>query len=73
MQRFRAGIGSYLEALTVREQLIIAERQLAALQLSRCDAWAELNEALGGGFKPAADAPSLTAIRTLRLTSKALP
>ncbi len=59
MQRYRAGVGNFLEALSVRQELITAERQLAVLQTRRSDAWAALNEALGGGFKPAGDAPPL--------------
>ena len=59
MQRYRAGVGNFLEALSVRQELIVAEQQLAALQTQRSTAWAALNEALGGGFTPAADAPSL--------------
>ena len=61
MQRYRAGVGNYLEALSVRQELIAAEQQLASLQTRRVGAWATLNETLGGGFKPAADAPSLAA------------
>jgi NodT family efflux transporter outer membrane factor (OMF) lipoprotein len=59
MKRYRAGVGNYLEALSVRQELIAAEQQLAGLQTRRVGAWATLNEALGGGFQPAADAPSL--------------
>lgn len=59
LQRFHAGIGSFLEALTVRQQLITAEQQLAQIQIARGQAWAALNQALGGGFKPAADAAPL--------------
>jgi NodT family efflux transporter outer membrane factor (OMF) lipoprotein len=59
MKRYRAGVGNYLEALSVRQELIAAEQQLASLQTRRVGAWATLNEALGGGFQPAADAPSL--------------
>lgn len=61
MKRYRAGVGNYLEALSVRQELIAAEQQLASLQTRRVGAWATLNEALGGGFAPAADAPSLAA------------
>ncbi|MGH8234279.1 MAG: efflux transporter outer membrane subunit [Rhodanobacteraceae bacterium] len=61
MQRYRAGVGNYLEALSVRQELIAAEQQLAILQMHRSDAWAMLNEALGGGFQPAGDAHSLAA------------
>ncbi|HVX05207.1 MAG TPA: efflux transporter outer membrane subunit [Rhodanobacteraceae bacterium] len=59
MQRYRAGVGNYLEALSVRQELIAAEQQLASLQTQRSNAWASLNEALGGGFEPAKDAPTL--------------
>lgn len=61
MQRYRSGVGNFLEALSVRRELITAEQQLAILQMHRGDAWATLNEALGGGFQPAEDAPSLAA------------
>ena len=59
IRRLHAGVGNYLEALSVRQELIAAEQQLASLQTRRVGAWATLNEALGGGFKPATDAPSL--------------
>ncbi|HKT41712.1 MAG TPA: efflux transporter outer membrane subunit [Rhodanobacteraceae bacterium] len=59
MQRYRAGVGNYLEALSVRQELITAEQQLASLQTRRSNAWVSLNEALGGGFVPAKDAPTL--------------
>jgi outer membrane protein TolC len=59
MKRYRAGVGNYLEALSVRQELIAAEQQLASLQTRRVGAWATLNEVLGGGFQPAADASSL--------------
>src|SRR5690348_16971387 len=59
MQRYRAGVGNYLEALSVRQELIAAEQQLASVQTQRSNAWASLNEALGGGFEPAKDAPTL--------------
>jgi NodT family efflux transporter outer membrane factor (OMF) lipoprotein len=71
MQRYRAGVGNYLEALSVRQELIAAERQLATLQTRRSDAWAALNEALGGGFQPADDSPSLAAAPATRSEHKA--
>ena len=64
MQRYRAGVGTFLEALSVRQDLITAEQQLANLQTRRSNAWAMLNEALGGGFVPAHDAPALAATTT---------
>jgi NodT family efflux transporter outer membrane factor (OMF) lipoprotein len=61
MQRYRGGVGNYLEALTVRENLIGAERKLAALQTQRAGAMVQLIEALGGGFEPSSDTPSVSA------------
>ncbi len=60
-QRYRGGVGNFLEALSVRQQLIAAERELAAIETQRGVAWVELVEALGGGFKPAGDEPALVA------------
>jgi NodT family efflux transporter outer membrane factor (OMF) lipoprotein len=59
-QRYRAGIGSYLEALTVRQQLLLAERGSAALQAQKVDLSVQIIEALGGGFQPRGDAPALS-------------
>lgn len=72
MQRYRAGVGNYLEALSVRQELIAAEQQLAALQTRRSNAWAMLNEALGGGFEPARDVPSLAATPDTQSEPKAI-
>jgi len=71
MKRYRAGVGNYLEALSVRQELIAVEQQLASLQTRRINAWAMLNESLGGGFQPAADAPSLAAAPQQESESKA--
>ncbi|MER3546975.1 MAG: hypothetical protein C4338_04960, partial [Rhodanobacteraceae bacterium] len=59
MQRYRGGVGNYLEALSVRQQLIGAERRLTALQTQRAGTAVQLIEALGGGFTPANDVTSL--------------
>ena len=53
-QRYQAGVGSYLEALSVRQQLLTAERGVAALQAQQVDLSVQLIEALGGGYRPAA-------------------
>lgn len=63
-QRYKAGIGSYLQALVVRQQLLAAERGVATLQARQVDLSVQLIEALGGGFQPhaepAAPTPSST-------------
>jgi outer membrane protein TolC len=55
-QRYKAGIGSYLEALSVRQQLLAAEERMAALRAQQSDLNVQLIQALGGGFRPQADA-----------------
>jgi NodT family efflux transporter outer membrane factor (OMF) lipoprotein len=58
LQRYKAGIGSYLEALSVRQQLLLANRGMAALQAQQVDRSVLLIEALGGGYQPQAGAPT---------------
>ena len=52
LQRYQAGIGSYLEALSVRQQLLVANRGMAALAARQVDLSVQLIEALGGGYRP---------------------
>ena len=59
MLRYRGGVGSFLEALSARQQLIAAEQRLVVIEARRGSVWAALNAALGGGFTPPDDAPSL--------------
>lgn len=51
VHRYRAGVGSYLDALSVRQQLLLAEQGLAALQAQRLQDGLALVMALGGGFQ----------------------
>lgn len=51
-QRYRAGIGSYLEVLSVQEQLLTARQRMASLQSQQLLASVRLQRALGGGFTP---------------------
>jgi NodT family efflux transporter outer membrane factor (OMF) lipoprotein len=53
-QRYRAGIGSYLEALSVRQELLVAEQRMAALHAQQVDLSVQLIQALGGGYRPQA-------------------
>ena len=53
-QRYQAGVGSYLEALSVRQQLLVAEQAMAALQAQHVDISIQLIQALGGGYQPQA-------------------
>ncbi|MEP6899023.1 MAG: efflux transporter outer membrane subunit [Rhodanobacter sp.] len=60
LQRYQAGIGSYLEALSVRQQLLVARQAMASLHAQQIDLSVQLIQALGGGFQPRANlvAPS---------------
>jgi len=51
-QRYRAGIGSFLEVLSVEEQLLVAQQRMTALQSEQILASVRLRQALGGGFAP---------------------
>ncbi|SEO36703.1 MULTISPECIES: efflux transporter outer membrane subunit [unclassified Luteibacter] len=53
-QRYKAGVGSYLESLIVRQQLLQAEQRMAALRAQQVDTSVQLIQALGGGFRPEA-------------------
>jgi NodT family efflux transporter outer membrane factor (OMF) lipoprotein len=64
VQRYQAGIGSYLEALIVRQQLLVANRGMAALQAQQVDLSVQLIQALGGGYQPQAEAPTSTSSTT---------
>ena len=58
-QRYKAGIGNYLEALIVRQQLLQAQQRMAALQSQQVDLSVQLIQALGGGFRPQSDTHAL--------------
>jgi NodT family efflux transporter outer membrane factor (OMF) lipoprotein len=71
MQRYKAGVGSYLQALTVQHQLLAAEQQAAALHAEQVDLSVQLIQALGGGFRPAHD--TATASTTNNHASRGTP
>ncbi|MFF7709320.1 efflux transporter outer membrane subunit [Pseudomonas sp. NPDC007930] len=50
-QRYASGIGSYVDVLTVEQQLLQAQQQLATLNAQRIDTSIQLMQALGGGFQ----------------------
>ena len=53
--RYKAGVGSYLESLAVRQQLLEAQQRMASLKAQQVDTSVRLIQALGGGFRPEAD------------------
>ncbi|QNK01321.1 efflux transporter outer membrane subunit [Dyella telluris] len=65
-QRYRSGVGSFLETLVVRQQLLVAERHRADLRFEEVDSSILLIQALGGGYRPVSDAAPPTATADLR-------
>ncbi len=51
MQRYGSGIGNFLDVLSIEQQLLQAQRQLAQLNAERIDRSILLMQALGGGFQ----------------------
>ncbi|MBM7061759.1 efflux transporter outer membrane subunit [Pseudomonas sp. UL073] len=52
LRRYGEGVGNYLDVLTVEQQLLLNERQLANLNAEQFDASVRLVQALGGGYQP---------------------
>ncbi|WP_339528431.1 efflux transporter outer membrane subunit [Pseudomonas mucidolens] len=50
VQRYGSGIGNYLDVLSIEQQLLQAQRQLASLNAEQIDLSIQLMQALGGGF-----------------------
>jgi membrane fusion protein (multidrug efflux system) len=48
-RRYRAGIGSYLEVLSVQQQLLVARQAMSELQVQQILCAVRLRQALGGG------------------------
>jgi outer membrane protein TolC len=65
VQRYGSGIGNYLDVLSIEQQLLQAQRQLANLNAEQIDLSIQLMQALGGGFQPQAIASANTAPATL--------
>ncbi|MFK2873255.1 efflux transporter outer membrane subunit [Dyella lipolytica] len=61
-QRYKAGIGSYLEALSVRQELLIAQERMASLHAEQTDYSVQIIQALGGGYRPSEPAPNVSTI-----------
>ena len=51
-QRYRAGVGNYLEQLAARQQVLAAQAGMAGLQAQQADLSVQLIQALGGGYRP---------------------
>ncbi|MGV8678014.1 multidrug RND transporter, partial [Pseudomonas aeruginosa] len=52
MRRYGEAVGSFLDALSVHQQLLFTERQLASLDRQQIDLSVQLVQALCGGFQP---------------------
>ena len=59
VQRYASGIGNYLDVLSIEQQLLQAQRQLASLNAEHIDLSIELMQALGGGFNVGNNVPNV--------------
>jgi len=64
VQRYGSGIGSYLDVLSIEQQLLQAQRQLAALNAGQITLSIQLMQALGGGYSASNVASTTPATRT---------
>ncbi|NIJ70813.1 efflux transporter outer membrane subunit [Xanthomonas sp. 60] len=60
-QRYRAGIGNYLDVLTAQSTLLQSQQRLAGLTSQQVVSSVRLSQALGGGFELPAGTPPHTA------------
>jgi len=51
VQRFGSGIGNYLDVLSIEQQLLQSQRQLASLNAEQINLSIQLMQALGGGYQ----------------------
>jgi len=56
-QRYKAGVGSFLDTLAAQQQLLNAEDRITTLDAQQVDTSVRLVMALGGGFDGSNDAP----------------
>ncbi|MCF5815432.1 multidrug RND transporter, partial [Pseudomonas sp. PA-1-2A] len=64
VQRYSSGIGNYLDVLSIEQQLLQAQRQLATLNAAQIDLSIQLMQALGGGYHANSLAATTPATRT---------
>lgn len=63
-QRYGSGIGNYVDVLTIEQQLLQSQQQLAGLNAERIDLSIRLMQALGGGFAADGMAQAAPALAT---------
>ena len=64
VQRYGSGVGNYLDVLSIEQQLLQAQRQLATLNAGQIDLSIQLMQALGGGYSADNVASTTPATRT---------
>ncbi len=65
LQRYKAGIGNYLDVLSTQDPLLQAEQRLSNLHAQQLLSSVRLSAALGGGFQPADHAPPVSAANVI--------
>ncbi|MGH8160357.1 MAG: efflux transporter outer membrane subunit [Rhodanobacter sp.] len=77
LKLYKGGLGSSLETLVARQQLLAAQQRMAALESQQMDLSVQLIEALGGGYDAgapaAAPAADVDAVKTSSVSSPSGP
>ncbi|WP_449426969.1 efflux transporter outer membrane subunit [Rhodanobacter umsongensis] len=63
LKLYKGGLGSSLETLVARQQLLAADQRMAALESRQMDLSVQLIEALGGGYDAAVPAAGADAVK----------
>jgi NodT family efflux transporter outer membrane factor (OMF) lipoprotein len=72
LKLYKGGLGSSLETLIAREQLLAAQQRMAALDNQQMDLSVQLIQSLGGGYQAGnPPAPGVDAVRTSSASSPA--
>jgi NodT family efflux transporter outer membrane factor (OMF) lipoprotein len=74
LKLYKGGLGSSLETLIAREQLLAAQQRMAALDSQQMDLSVQLIQSLGGGYQvgnPASLPPGVDAVKTSSASSPA--
>lgn len=69
LKLYKGGLGSSLETLIARQQLLAAQQRMAALDSQQMDLSVQLIEALGGGYAAAVPAAGADAVKTSSIGS----
>ncbi|MCS5516477.1 efflux transporter outer membrane subunit [Pseudomonas qingdaonensis] len=70
MQRYGSGIGNYLDVLSIEQQLLQSQRQLAELNAEQIDLSIQLMQALGAATRPTPRPPHCSRLPAINKTPR---